>query len=285
EPSGGEYGGGDRGHLTTESFYTLETIDNSLYSPNGLPVIKTDITINGNGATIQRDLASPSFRIFQVISSGKLTLNSLNISNGYAVNYGGAIMSEFGDVIINDSTFTNNSVPGAGGAIWVKNGTITVNDSDFNENYAIPVFGRLDWGGAIHAGGDGPADMTVINSTFSNNQAGRGGAIFFCNGMATVENSSFISNVGSGAAITNCGTMSIIDSNFMQNVGTNAGAIENYSLLNTQSGNLNVANSNIIGNSGTFGGAVFNDIGLVNISSSVIQENSATRGGGIFSQG
>jgi predicted outer membrane repeat protein len=272
-------------NLTAASLYILESIDNSLYSPNGLPVIKTDITINGNGATIQRDLGAPAFRIFQVISPGKLTLSSLSVNNGSAINYGGAIMSEFSDIIINESTFINNSVPGAGGAIWIKNGTIAVNESNFHNNYAIPTFGRLDWGGAIHAGGDGPADMTVVNSTFSNNQAGRGGAIFFCNGTAAVENSDFVSNIGSGAAITNCGTLSIVDSTFTQNIGSNAGAIENYSLLNTHSGNLSIANSSITSNSGTFGGAIFNDVGTVAVSSSVLENNSATRGGGIFSQG
>src|SRR5262245_29288344 len=58
--------------LPANSVYTLTAPDNShasvednnWYGPNGLPAIDNDITIEGNGATIQRSTASgtPSFR-------------------------------------------------------------------------------------------------------------------------------------------------------------------------------------------------------------------------------
>ena len=66
--------------------YTLTTTNNG---NNGLPSITTTITINGNGATIQRDLSftcpdgtNPEFRIFHVAGSGDLTLKDLTVSNG-----------------------------------------------------------------------------------------------------------------------------------------------------------------------------------------------------------
>jgi len=68
--------------------YTLTTVDNSTDGANGLPVISSDIAINGNGATITRDNAAPSFRIFYVESGGSLTIEDLTISNG--VNFNGS---------------------------------------------------------------------------------------------------------------------------------------------------------------------------------------------------
>ena len=42
--------------------------DNNWYGPNGLPAIDNDITIQGNGSTIQRSAApgTPPFRLFYV---------------------------------------------------------------------------------------------------------------------------------------------------------------------------------------------------------------------------
>jgi hypothetical protein len=69
--------------------YTLVAPDNAA---NGLPVINSDITINGSGngngpgATITRDPSAPGFRILAVASTGKLTLNSVTTSGGAATD-------------------------------------------------------------------------------------------------------------------------------------------------------------------------------------------------------
>src|SRR5262249_4066233 len=68
--------------LVLDSDVTLTTVNNTVDGANGLPSIISDITINGNGYTIERDaaLACPAggtadFRIFQVAANGTLTLN------------------------------------------------------------------------------------------------------------------------------------------------------------------------------------------------------------------
>ena len=48
--------------------YTLATVDNYWYGPNGLPAIAGDVTIEGNGATIARSGSAPAFRLFFVAS-------------------------------------------------------------------------------------------------------------------------------------------------------------------------------------------------------------------------
>ena len=55
-------------NLFAGGVYTLTTVDNSLNGLNGLPDIASTLTINGQGATIQRGTASgtPAFRLFYV---------------------------------------------------------------------------------------------------------------------------------------------------------------------------------------------------------------------------
>src|SRR5260370_28937400 len=71
--------------------------DNNWYGPNGLPAIDNDITINGQGATIERADGAPNFRLFYVsggsggvgdntntLPQGILTLNDLTLEGGVA---------------------------------------------------------------------------------------------------------------------------------------------------------------------------------------------------------
>ncbi|MFQ6044359.1 MAG: hypothetical protein ACE5PV_26200 [Candidatus Poribacteria bacterium] len=80
--------------------------------PNGLPCVTSKIVINGNGATIERLRATgtPDFRIFEVTSTGNLTLYDLTIQNGRIVapnggangggggSFGGGIFNNGGTV-------------------------------------------------------------------------------------------------------------------------------------------------------------------------------------------
>src|SRR5262249_55620890 len=60
--------GADTIALAAGATYTLATQDNAQYGFNGLPVVYTPITIEGNGATITRSSAggTPTFRLFHV---------------------------------------------------------------------------------------------------------------------------------------------------------------------------------------------------------------------------
>ncbi len=116
--------------------YTLTAVDNNWYGPNGLPAIASDITIEGNGATIARAVSAPKFRFFFVGAdlasastdnyvspgAGRLTLEDVTLSGGLAkggtpigggggAGMGGAIFSQ-GTVIIDDSTLTGNTAQG-----------------------------------------------------------------------------------------------------------------------------------------------------------------------------
>jgi hypothetical protein len=69
--------------LPAGSLQRLTQPNNSTYGPTGLPVIRSVITIVGNGSTIARTRAEP-FRILAVNSTGKLTLRETTVTGGEA---------------------------------------------------------------------------------------------------------------------------------------------------------------------------------------------------------
>ena len=116
--------------------YTLGTVDNNWYGPNGLPAISGDVTVEGNGGTIARFAAAPNFRLFFVGAdpaspstdgyvspgAGTLTLRDVTLRGGLArggaaflggggAGMGGAIFSQ-GTVVIERSTLTANTAEG-----------------------------------------------------------------------------------------------------------------------------------------------------------------------------
>jgi hypothetical protein len=125
-------------NLAAGCTYSLKTPNNYWYGPNGLPAISSDITIEGNGAVIERSAVqgTPPFRLFFVGAdptdpdtlnyvspgAGKLTLKSLTLRGGHAkgedgeaggggAGMGGAIFSQ-GQVSLDRVTATNNHAQG-----------------------------------------------------------------------------------------------------------------------------------------------------------------------------
>lgn len=159
----------------------------------GLPFITSPITINGNGATIQRSpSATDPFRIFYIAGpnpqggdvpanpsgNGNLTLNNVILQNGLAgpdepgtAGDGAAINNNNGILTVNDSLITGNEATDDGGAIHTfADGTTTIRNTTFSNNTAA------DQGGAIANKQD--SNTTIIGSTFTDNDAATGGGIF-----------------------------------------------------------------------------------------------------------
>jgi hypothetical protein len=163
--------------------YQLQSVNNSSadLGPNGLPVIASDITIVGNGATIARSSAPgiPAFRILQ-IQGGPLALQELTLSGGNAAGSGEVLTGG----------------QGAGGAI-LNNGHLTLTATTLSQNHA-------DYGGgALYNSIAG--DATVNNSTISGNTAGDGGGGGINNfGLVTLEGSTLGANsAGFAGGISN----------------------------------------------------------------------------------
>ncbi|MGB2911667.1 MAG: hypothetical protein WBD56_03780 [Anaerolineales bacterium] len=146
--------------LSQDLAYEFTVIDNNA---NGLPIITTDITINGNGRTIQRSFqeTTPKFRLLEVATTGTLHLNDVTIRNGGLVTEGGNLKN-LGNTYIHDAIFR---------------------------------FGRAMDGGSIFNEGN----LSISQSRLINNYGGCGGGIM--NGMTgvlTITNSILLENVGDG---------------------------------------------------------------------------------------
>ena len=245
-------GSGGTVTLTSGCVYTLTAVNNTTDGGGvGLPVISGNVTVQGNGATITRSTASgtPVFRIFDVSSSGSLTLSSLTVSNGLANNgqQGGGGIFSHGTLTISGSTFTGNSAPassGTSGGGINNSGTLNVSTSTFTGNTGQE-------GGAIF----NQATATITNNTFINNTATiyGGGGLLNAAGSATVNGDTFTGNTGpGGGAIDNDTTLNISDSTFTGNTaGTNGGgAIDNFGpttiTQSTFSGNSAPYDSNLL---------------------------------------
>ncbi|MFT3880019.1 MAG: choice-of-anchor Q domain-containing protein [Gemmatales bacterium] len=175
--------GADTIVLTAFQSYNLKNIDNYWYGPNGLPAISSDITIQGNGAQINRT-GGPNFRIFYVsnvqyggLATGSLTLQGLTIQGGFAVG---------GD------SFRGGGGLGAGGAIFnqgnlVLDGVLMMNNTaqGGTTNGSIDLFAGGGIGGdapnhyVSHAGGGfgGPTPGSVNFATGGPTREGQGGKL------------------------------------------------------------------------------------------------------------
>lgn len=259
--------------LTSGCTYTLTAINNTTDGGGvGLPVIKGRVTIQGSGATIARSTASgtPVFRIFDVASTGSLTLNSVTIKNGLANNGqqgGGGIMSH-GTLTIAGSTFSGNSAPatsGTSGGAINNSGTLNLSTSTFTGNTG------QEGGGVFNQ-----KTATVTNDTFTNNTATiyGGGALLNAAGTMTVTGSTFTGDTGpGGGAIDNDATLNISNSTFTGNTGgTNGGgAIDNF-------GTITATQTTFSGNSSPYGANVLNYTGFTFKMSMTIVANG--QGGG-----
>ncbi|MET8945402.1 hypothetical protein ABZX30_17910 [Streptomyces sp. NPDC004542] len=236
---------------------------------NGLPVIRSAVTINGRGDTITRAATAAHFRFFEIDGpNGKLTLNTLTLSNGHA------------------SSGLGN---GRGGAIWL-NGTgpaLTLNTTTLTDNTADIFGGAVDNDNGV---------VNINTSTLSNNRANNaGGALFVSpfggSGRATVNASRITGNHavvlagGVAAAVGTTVTLNATHVTANDVTGTRAqgGGI-------AQAGTMTLNGSQVTGNSATGdnpqGGGIFNLAGRLQLISTPVTGNTAngtnSRGGGIF---
>ena len=233
--------------------------------------ITSQITIEGNGATIERSTAvtcnlngtvqTGEFRIFDVRGGGNLTLQDLTVRNGCADggfpdNYGGGIFVASG--------------PPAAGQLTLTNVTLTQDRAYSN-------------GGGIASGGT----VTITGSTLSGNSAGTGGGINNLY-MLTIANSTLCGNSAafSGGGIANGGMLTITGSTLSGNsAGNDGGGIYNVGMLTITGSTLSGNKADADNSGGGDGGGIWTSgANTVNASFVTIAGNSTGStgaGGGI----
>jgi predicted outer membrane repeat protein len=135
--------------------------------------ITAAMEIDGPGASLLTIDGQKKTRIFNISTTGVVTINDLTIANGKA-NYGGG-MYDFNYYYPNVSTlnlsgvtFMNNQALYFGGALYAAYSTVTVTNCAFTGNKVVaPVaYQGAVGGGAIFSSGD---LLTITGTTFSNN--------------------------------------------------------------------------------------------------------------------
>ncbi|MEO1165905.1 MAG: DUF6531 domain-containing protein, partial [Chloroflexota bacterium] len=233
---------------------------------NALPIIRSDITFEGQGSTFTRLPEAPDFR-FLMIEGSDLIVNDLTFNDGkvnsnpiWGPTYGGGAIcfdyrDSLGNVSINRCTFNNNYAV-SGGAIflwtygYIPQTIININECVFENNVAD------DEGGALFTQSTGIVE--IEGCQFLNNKAfhtvsrgvNGGGAVKLSAGFigqAYLNNCDFADNYSSTAAagifMAN-GAAQIRSCNFTNNISPKASAIGGSNLA------CDVQNCNFNGNSG-----------------------------------
>ncbi|MCH8853382.1 MAG: right-handed parallel beta-helix repeat-containing protein, partial [Planctomycetes bacterium] len=249
---------------------------------NGLPRVSTEISINGNETTVQRDAgdATPNFRIFHVADGGDLNLDSLTVSGGSVLaafspaNEGGGILSR-GTLTLTNGQVSGNSAT-FGGGICSLGGYVELTHSIVVENSA-----SLQAGGILNAVS---GTAVLINSLVGGNSAGQHGAGIYItgHGLATLIDSTVSGNFAglSAGGIWTYGELILTNSNVSGNFADTDGG----GILIAFAGTVTMTNSSISGNfAGDDGGGIWN-FSTLTMASSSVSGNTAGGflGGGIF---
>ena len=232
--------------LAPECTYSLTQPDNSptYTTANGLPIITGAVTIEGQGATVQRETnaGSPAFRFFLVANGGSLVIDRLTLRGG---------------------------VSASGGAVLALTGaTVTVRASSIVDN-------RAQSGGAINAGTRTSID--IGGSTISGNAATAvGGGILSAGTTSITESSVSANSASAGGGVENVfGTLSIVRSTIAGNTADAVGGG-----VDSEFGTATVGASTVARNHAGMGGGIFNNGALLMVNTTV-SANGAAVGAGV----
>ena len=243
----------------------------------GIDIVKKNLTINGNGFTID---AKGKTRIFYVKDSGSnLTIRNVTFSNGKMSANGGAILWYGDDGNLENCTFINNDAGSySGGAIYAQGDNLNISNSRFIDNKASKAAGIYVFS----------ENVTIKNSTFINNGGGSyGGAISVKANNLNIINSTFTGNTvtyqGGALYLDDGNDVNIVDSRFINNFASTSGG----AIYWVKGKNRNITNSTFTNNKATTsGGAIYLQNSIsgaeTTIYDSTFFNNTATSGGAIY---
>jgi len=270
--------GADIIELPSNSTFTFDGINPSTFTGDGqnaLPLITSNITIEGNASVLERmedplppGAPIPDFRIIN--TNGNLTLNNLTLRNGRE-NFGGAVINDISNDVItltlNNCTVSGNTSLSDGGGINSYRGNLTINNSNISQNSA---FGD---GGGIY---NNRSNLSINNSFITENSAlSNGGGIYHDGNSNTTfdlinSNVSYNLSQQNGGGIYSREDFTVTNSTISNNMaGFNGGGL--FSIFNS----LSITNTTISQNTATYGGGIRID-STFNITNSIIANNIST---------
>lgn len=196
-----------------------------------------------------------------IFNTGTLTINGGSFEGNTATKAAGAIYNAAdAKLTVDGVTFASNSSAIAG-AINNSDGTVTIKNSTFKGNDA----GKSMGGAVRNNSGSAPEKsiITITGSTFEGNKAGNGGAVWNgSDGEVTITDSTFKGNTAlvgdaqQGGAITNADQMTITGSTFEGNQAGKLGG----AIFNAASGKLDFKGTNTFtGNTAAEGKDIYNE--------------------------
>ncbi|MEO8391738.1 MAG: choice-of-anchor Q domain-containing protein, partial [Chloroflexota bacterium] len=183
---------------------------------------------------------------------------------------------------------TSMNITGPGAALATINGAASYRSFYIINNITVAISGlTITNNGSTAVTAANGVNLTVSNSTFTDNISTVGGAIYGAYATIAVSDSSFSNNsAGGGSAIaSDFSSVTISDSDFSNNsspAGTGSAVLSNTGT------SLSISNSTFTGNSSTFGngGAVDSfETTTTTITDSTFSGNSAYAGGAIYGYG
>jgi hypothetical protein len=279
--------GADTIVLPRGSTQRLTTVNNTVYGPTGLPVIRGDITIAGNNSTIRRAASAPDFHIFALTNPGDLTLRRTTVSGGRAPgeNPGGGVYLHNGSVSLTNSTISGNSALNGGGVgnTIGNGGSLTLTNSTISDNTGsgIELYGTVSLTNSTVSNNTGNGVVsyvvTAIDSTISGN--GGTGLISFGGGAGnstfSVNRSTISGNEGSGVAVGYDSSATLTNSTISGNESTGVDCLGCF--------RASLTNTTVTGNG--FGGVFVHFDGFVTLTRTMISGNTAPGGAEVFNDG
>jgi hypothetical protein len=147
------------------------------------------LTVSGGGAA----------RVFNVNSGASAYVSNLNVTGGAAPS-GGAVQNSGTLTLVGVSLFGNNATGGGGGAVR-NDGTLNLVNSTLSGNNAAPAIS--DGGALLVAAGK---TATLLNTTVTDNTAGRDGNGIYNGGTLLLKNSVVARNGSAGVDLFDAGT-------------------------------------------------------------------------------
>jgi CSLREA domain-containing protein len=231
---------------------------------SGALQINHNLTITGPGAanlTITRS-SSFLFRIF-FFDNGTWNVSGLTISNGHDSSLGGGIYNGNGNLTVASCVISGNTADSGGGGFYNTGfAHTTVQNCNISGNHGGQT------GGGIYNNGD----LTINDSTFSDNIAGRGGALYSSLVVGVVVAQSTFNNnqaqEGGGIYTSDCGLT-------LQNctLSGNTAPLRGGAFLHGGQYLLTVTSCTITGNSSSSGGGINNST-RVNLGNTILSNNS-----------
>ncbi len=198
---------------------TLEGVSEDAAASGDLD-ITSSISISGNGADVAKIDGYFADRVFHVLESANLTLNSLTVRNGrinengrgggienrgeltisdanitlnHAAGMGGGINNFMGITVLNRVTVSKNTTQNAGAGISNQDGTVTINDSTIQDNGGLMFPGAIFGAGVYNSAFNG--GLEINNSTINDHDVFMdGGGIYHLVGTLKITNTTLSNN-------------------------------------------------------------------------------------------